>query len=483
MARIDLDIDIVSEGNFDETSDDITRLARSMDNLQDAANETGADFRDFNDDVGKTSGGLRGKLGGALGSVQGKLSDMAGEVPIVGNALSGLAAGPVGLAVTAVAGLAVGLGTLILRQKDAAVELANLSRTLGLSTDEIQQLRQAEKDLSIEQDSLSDATFTLNERLGELSLTGGGPADAALQSLGLSMVNLGNLTPNEQLQRIVLSLSLVEDVGERTRLGNELLGGSYEKLAPLLALSREEQEALWETSERGIGISSEQIERYEQMDLKIQQVKSAVQTFLSQALGQLVTQLFDLGERLQPIIEEYLPPLIEEIRAFWYEIDEYVFPTLEFLTKVLGVAIPAAFKIFVFYVRNIITVVRFLVNVIKELIDFVNAVVERVNAVSDAIERFIGRVKSIGDSVVGGVLDVIPGLADGGVVRASPGGTVVRVGEAGEDEAIIPLSQLTGVGGGNTPVELTVELNIASERFMDVFVDTFEAAQQRGLIQ
>ena len=135
---------------------------------------------------------------------------MAGEVPIVGSALSGFAAGPVGLAVTAVAGLAVGLGTLVFQQKDTAVELANMSRTLGLSTDDIQRLRQAERDLSIEQDSLSDATFALNERLGELSLTGGGPADAALESLGLTMEALGNLTPNEQLQAVALSLSVVE---------------------------------------------------------------------------------------------------------------------------------------------------------------------------------------------------------------------------------------------------------------------------------
>jgi hypothetical protein len=33
----------------------------------------------------------------------------------------------------------------------------------------------------------------------------------------------------------------------------------------------------------------------------------------------------------------------------------------------------------------------------------------------------------------------IPDMADGGIVKASPGGTLVRVAEAGRDEAILPL--------------------------------------------
>lgn len=42
---------------------------------------------------------------------------------------------------------------------------------------------------------------------------------------------------------------------------------------------------------------------------------------------------------------------------------------------------------------------------------------------------------------------IIPSMADGGIVKASPGGTIVRVAEAGRDEAIVPLG--AGVGGTN----------------------------------
>lgn len=43
----------------------------------------------------------------------------------------------------------------------------------------------------------------------------------------------------------------------------------------------------------------------------------------------------------------------------------------------------------------------------------------------------------------------IPYLADGGVVRATPGGRLAMVGEGGKDEAVIPLDRLAGMLGGS----------------------------------
>ncbi|MFA4871365.1 MAG: hypothetical protein WC623_24415 [Pedobacter sp.] len=42
---------------------------------------------------------------------------------------------------------------------------------------------------------------------------------------------------------------------------------------------------------------------------------------------------------------------------------------------------------------------------------------------------------------------LVPNLADGGIVRARPGGTLVNVAEAGRDEMVIPLGK-GGIGGG-----------------------------------
>lgn len=48
---------------------------------------------------------------------------------------------------------------------------------------------------------------------------------------------------------------------------------------------------------------------------------------------------------------------------------------------------------------------------------------------------------------VSDVIPDIPYLAEGGIVKARAGGTAVVAGEGGQDEAIIPLSRLAGLGG------------------------------------
>ena len=66
----------------------------------------------------------------------------------------------------------------------------------------------------------------------------------------------------------------------------------------------------------------------------------------------------------------------------------------------------------------------------------------------------------------------LPAFADGGIVPATPGGRIVRVAEAGQAEAIIPLDRLGGSGGTTVVVNVTVQGSVASER------DLTEAVRQ-----
>jgi hypothetical protein len=74
----------------------------------------------------------------------------------------------------------------------------------------------------------------------------------------------------------------------------------------------------------------------------------------------------------------------------------------------------------------------------------------------------------------------IPRMAEGGIVMPSPGGSIVNVAEAGQPEAIIPLSRLGGMGGGQT-VNVTVNTvagdPVAIER---VVLDAISRASRRG---
>jgi hypothetical protein len=72
-----------------------------------------------------------------------------------------------------------------------------------------------------------------------------------------------------------------------------------------------------------------------------------------------------------------------------------------------------------------------------------------------------------GSMTVGGwSLPKIPELAEGGIIKATPGGTVFRGGEGGDDEAVVPLPRgvraLAGAGGPS--VTVNVAGSIRSDR-------------------
>jgi len=65
------------------------------------------------------------------------------------------------------------------------------------------------------------------------------------------------------------------------------------------------------------------------------------------------------------------------------------------------------------------------------------------------------RIRSGGPSTEGLSDSRVTALAEGGIVRARPGGTLALIGEAGQSEAVIPLSKM-GKMGGDTNVTIHV---------------------------
>jgi hypothetical protein len=66
------------------------------------------------------------------------------------------------------------------------------------------------------------------------------------------------------------------------------------------------------------------------------------------------------------------------------------------------------------------------------------------------IKGLPGRGKTFG-------IPEIPMLADGGIVKASAGGTLALIGEGGQDEAVIPLNRMGSMGGG---VNITIQTGV-----------------------
>jgi hypothetical protein len=76
-----------------------------------------------------------------------------------------------------------------------------------------------------------------------------------------------------------------------------------------------------------------------------------------------------------------------------------------------------------------------------------------ISKVVDGVGKVVGGASKVGGAI-GGAIGKVPFLADGGIVKARPGGTLAVIGEGGQDEAVVPLrngrAALPTGGGGIT---------------------------------
>lgn len=87
-----------------------------------------------------------------------------------------------------------------------------------------------------------------------------------------------------------------------------------------------------------------------------------------------------------------------------------------------------------------------------------------------AVAGTAGIVASFATATTARLASAIPGVQDGGIITSTPGGRLVRIGEGGQDEAVIPLSRAgvrlgeNGIGGGGeTTINIFIEGGINSE--------------------
>jgi hypothetical protein len=81
---------------------------------------------------------------------------------------------------------------------------------------------------------------------------------------------------------------------------------------------------------------------------------------------------------------------------------------------------------------------------------FLNGIIDMINGIIGGINSMAGAIKLVTGGAVNLSIGKIPHLAEGGIVPATPGGRLVRVAEAGQAEAVIPLDKLGSAGKGAT---------------------------------
>lgn len=166
--------------------------------------------------------------------------------------------------------------------------------------------------------------------------------------------------------------------------------------------------------------------------------------------------------------------LVSFLSDSWKNIQKFFGVALQFILDlflnwtVWGLVIKNWGAIQKFLETSLTAIGKFFGDIFKGISDAIgNAFDNAVSTVRGAINSIIGlangaigainSVLSAASKITGGAVNIkvptIPKLAEGGIIPATPGGRLVRVAEAGQAEAVIPLSKLGSMGGtgkGNT---------------------------------
>jgi hypothetical protein len=193
----------------------------------------------------------------------------------------------------------------------------------------------------------------------------------------------------------------------------------------------------------------------------------------------LVTALLPLIDKLLPPIVDLLDALLPIIIPLAQGLTAVLIPTIKILAGVfkgivpvvgsvvrviggIGQAFTNAFKGVSTFLKNTFNgFIGMIEGFVNFFIDGINLIPKGLNSIKFKVPDW---VPFIGGQTLGFKIPLaphikIPKLAQGGVVMPSPGGSLVNVAEAGQAEAIIPLSKLGNMNGGNTYV---ININKAS---------------------
>lgn len=203
-------------------------------------------------------------MGRARRVVSGESSRMQRSFRTIGRHASNAAAQIFSLrnAAVAAAGMA-GLFALTRRAIQTADEIGKMARQVGVSAEELQELRHAAERAGVSASQFDSNMQAFTRRLGQ-ARQGTGEARAALEALGISMEEIADKSPADVLEIVQERLRGLEDPFERNAVLADLFGRSGIQMANMLG---EGSTAIDEMRQRardlGIVISDDMVARAE----------------------------------------------------------------------------------------------------------------------------------------------------------------------------------------------------------------------------
>lgn len=207
-----------------------------------------------------------GDLKGTWDQYSGALNRGIGLLSIAARALPAIA---VGAALKSMAAEGIRFGD----------QIAKAARAAGIAAGEFSQYAAVAQSIGAEIPTLSTAFEILGRKISQ-SAAGNKEATRALTQLGLSAEFLRRLKPGEQLEQVADALLRLQNQSDRNALGNEVLGSSFEQLAPALAEGANGLRRLREEQERlGNTLTTEQIKKLEEAQQSVRALSAAWANF------------------------------------------------------------------------------------------------------------------------------------------------------------------------------------------------------------
>ena len=205
----------------------------------------------------------------------------------------------VGVAAAAAVGIALVRSQL--QQIDA---LAKTSARLNITIQDLQGLRFAAEQSGASAGTLDKALEKLTKNIGEVQ-GGTGEAKKAFDELGLSAVELANLSPADALGEVANALQAVDNNSQRINFAFQILGKSGTQLVNMLAngeagLNAFKQEAI----ELGLTLDEVDAAKVEAANDALNRIQKVIQGALQQATVELAPFIEDLAERFADVAKE-----------------------------------------------------------------------------------------------------------------------------------------------------------------------------------
>lgn len=218
----------------------------------------------------------------------------------------------------ALAGLAAGvsIGVVVSQLRAAGNEMDAIAKhadKLGMATEELVGLQYAAEQSGVSAGNLDLAVQRMTRRISEAAATGGGPAKAALDELGLSAQRLARMTPEQQMHALADAMQGVKSQSDRVRLAFKLFDSGGVGLVNTLANgSQGLREMRAEAEQLGLTFSRMDAARVE-----------AANDALARASKIMEGVKRHLVVELAPIVE-MLATAIKDVAVEWFDFDRTV---------------------------------------------------------------------------------------------------------------------------------------------------------------